>query len=95
MDFYELKNKDLSREFRQFHKTTYGKIVFALGYSIPGLFMLLTIVLFVLSKTLLIGTVLLPFVLIGLILTLISFILGTRYFYHEFREYYFKRGENK
>ena len=95
MDFYELKNKDLAREFREFHKSTYGRIVFALGYANPGLLLVLTIVLFIVSKTLLMGTYILPFVLLGLVLTYVSFILGTRYFYHEFKEYYTKRGDKK
>ena len=54
MDFYELKNKDLAREFREFHKSTYGKIVFALGYAIPGLLLVLTIIF-------LIGTSFIPY----------------------------------
>lgn len=95
MDFYELKNKDLAREFREFHKSTYGRIVFALGYAIPGLLLVLTIVLFIVSKTLIMGTYILPFVLLGLVLTYVSFILGTRYFYREFKEYYTKRGDKK
>lgn len=35
MTIYDLKNKDLKKYFREFAKTTYGKVVFCLAYIVP------------------------------------------------------------
>lgn len=91
MTVYDLNNKELRKEFRKFGKTTFGKVVFCLAYAIPLLSLIVAIEMFVLSKLCICCAVCLwykPICVIALIFTFVTFILGSRYFYKEFREFF-------
>lgn len=82
---YQLTEKEMKKELRYFFHTCYGKTVFLLAYSIPFFFFLLAFVfLFFLELS---STEVLIFILSFLFLCFLSFILGSIYFYKEFRIY--------
>lgn len=79
---YKLNNKELKKEMIDFHKTTYGKCIFLICYS----------VFFVLFIGLIFSLILVPFYPKGVILLfflplscLISFVIGSYAFYKELR----------
>lgn len=88
---YKLNNKELSKEIKEFGKTTYGLITFILSYSI-----FFITILFYLSFEI---TILLnykeyfnfkaqlPVYIIGFIVLLTSFILGSINFYNKLEKY--------
>lgn len=89
MTVYDLKNKDLKKEFRKFGKTTLGKVVFCLAYSIPLIAFIASAEMFAFSQLFpnykwFYG----PALIIALSVTFVSFILGSRYFYKEFRVFF-------
>lgn len=88
MKIYDLKNRDFKKYFREFRKSAYGKIVFCLSYAIPLIMFLAAVETAVISQ-IRCGSMsaFSSRILIFLLLLLISFILGTRYFYKEFKEF--------
>lgn len=91
MTVYDLSNKELKKEFRKFGKTTFGKVIFCLSYAMPFLSIVVAIETFVLSKLCINCTVVFwykPVCIIALILSFVTFILGSRYFYKEFRKFF-------
>lgn len=85
MTIYDLKNKDLKKYFREFAKTTYGKVVFCLAYIVPLIFLIVCIETAVIcylncGSLFCCGTILIKYMLT----LLISFVLGSAYFYREF-----------
>ena len=88
MTIYDLKNKDLKKYFREFAKTTYGKVVFCLAYSV---FFIMTIIC---SETAILNKIYCgSFFGCGsnlaehLIFLLVSFVVGSAYFYREFDKF--------
>lgn len=89
MTVYDLNNKMLKKEFRKFGHTTFGKVVFCLAYSIPLLSLIVSVEMYVFSRLYPnYAWCYKPALIIALSITLISFILGSRYFYKEFRIYF-------
>lgn len=91
MNIYKLNNKELKKEMKKFSRTTFGKIIFCLSYAVPLLLLILTIVLYIVILTTIRcyyhTFVLVPLFATFAILTLISFILGSIYYYKELRIY--------
>ena len=88
MTIYDLKNKDLKKYFREFAKTTYGKVVFCLAYIVPFIMTIVCTETALLCK-MYCGSFFgcnsnLP---LYLIITLISFVVGSAYFYREFDKF--------
>ncbi len=89
MTVYELSNKELKKEFRKFGKTTYGKVVFCLSYAIPLISLIVSAETFAFMKLYSdFAWCYRPAFIIALVMTFISFILGSRYFYKEFRLFF-------
>lgn len=89
MTVYDLNNKELKKEFRKFGKTTFGKVVFCLAYSIPLVSLIVAIEMYVFSKLYLqYSWCYKPAMIIALCVCFVSFILGSRYFYKEFRNFF-------
>lgn len=89
MTVYDLNNKELRKEFRKFGATTFGKVVFCLAYSIPFLSLIVSVEIFILSKLYCnYAWCYKPTFVIALVVTFVSFILGSRYFYKEFRKFF-------
>lgn len=88
MTIYDLKNKDLKKYFREFAKTTYGKVVFCLAYSVFFIMAIISAETAIICK-IYCGTFFgcnsnLPTYLIML---LVSFVVGSAYFYCEFNKF--------
>lgn len=89
MTAYDLNNKELKKEFRKFGKTTYGKVVFCLAYSIPLVSLIVAIEMYVFSKIYCTyAWCCKPTFIIALVICFVSFILGSRYFYKEFCKFF-------
>lgn len=89
MTVYDLNNKELKKEFRKFGATTFGKVVFCLAYAIPFLSLIVSVEMFVLSKIHCnYDWCYKPAFVIALVVTFVSFIHGSRYFYKEFRKFF-------
>lgn len=89
MTVYDLNNKELKKEFRKFGATTFGKVVFCLAYAIPFLSLIVSVEMFFLSKLYCsYAWCCKPTLIIALVVTFVSFILGSRYFYKEFRKFF-------
>lgn len=88
MTVYDLNNKELKKEFRKFGHTTFGKVVFCLAYMIPFISMIVSIELFVLSKVTCCFWCYKSALVVALICMFVSFVLGSRYFYKEFRKFF-------
>jgi len=90
MTIYKMNYKKLRKEMTKFSKTIYGKITFILSYSVP---IILTALLVVMTISLeYINNLYLTVFTFGIVylllfLILITFILGTIYFYHELKEF--------
>lgn len=88
MTIYDLKNKDLKKYFREFAKATYGKVVFCLAYTVPFIMAIISAETAILSK-IYCGSVfgcnsnLVEY----LIILLVSFVVGSAYFYREFDKF--------
>lgn len=87
MNIYQLSQKELKKEMKKFYKTAYGKIVFCLAYSVPIISFLLMIALMIPLFFCSCGIWGLwcygPIFMALLFMTLISFILGSIYYYHK------------
>lgn len=88
MTIYDLKNKDLKKYFREFAKTTYGKVVFCLAYSVFLIMLIMSAETAIVCKITCgsffgCGSNLALY----LIITLISFVVGSAYFYREFDKF--------
>ncbi len=94
MGIYELNDKKLKEEIRKFNKTNYGKITFLLSYSLPIIFIIISIILIIMlyccnsydcgywwSWSII------SLLCLNVILILVSFILGSVHYYHELKEY--------
>lgn len=89
MTVYDLNNKELKKEFRKFGKTTFGKVVFCLAYSIPLVSLIVAIEMYVFSKIYCTyAWCCKPTFIIALVICFVSFILGSRYFYNEYRKFF-------
>ncbi len=88
MTVYDLKNKDLKKEFRKFGHTTFGKVVFCLAYIIPFISMIVSIELFAICKVYNCFWCYRPALILSLVAMFVSFVLGSRYFYKEFRKFF-------
>lgn len=89
MTVYDLKNKELRQEFRKFGHTTFGKVVFCLAYIIPFISMIVSIEMYALAKLYSeYAWCYNVLFVIALICTFVSFVLGSRYFYKEFRKFF-------
>lgn len=88
MTVYDLSNKELKQEFRKFGHTTFGKVVFCLSYIIPFISMIVSIELFVIANLYNCFGYCKPVLVIALVSMFVSFVLGSRYFYKEFRKYF-------
>ena len=89
MTVYDLNNKELKKEFRKFGKTTFGKVVFCLAYSIPLVSLIVAIEMYVFSKIYCTyAWCCKPTFIIALVICFVSFLLGSRYFYKEFRNFF-------
>lgn len=87
MDFYNYKVEDIRKEIIEFGKGAYGKTIFILAYSIPLILTIITVLieLFGTPKNIICGYAeYLPFWILSI---LISFILGSIYYYIELRKY--------
>lgn len=85
---YKMTQKDLKKEMKEFNKTAYGKIVLTLSYAIPCISILFSILSFVMSYcywwyAFLFG-IAFP---VGMIITIVTFVIGTVYYYKELKEY--------
>lgn len=85
MNIYELDNSKLRKVLLKFIKTNYGKIVFLLAYSLPTVSFLGLFVILMMNKIL--GIYSLVFGIIDILLTLVTFVLGSRYYYHEVKNF--------
>lgn len=88
MTIYDLKNKELKKYFREFAKTTYGKVVFCLAYIVPLIFTIVCIETAALcyiscGSIFCVGSSLIKYLLANLI----SFVIGSAYFYREFDKF--------
>ena len=89
MTVYDLNNKELKKEFRKFGATKFCKVVFCLAYAIPFLSFIVSVEMFVLSKLYPnYNWCYKPTFIIALVVTFVWFILGSRYFYKEFRKFF-------
>lgn len=89
MTVYDLNTKELKKEFRKFGKTTFGKVVFCLAYAIPLLSLIVSVEMYVFSKLYCeYAWCYKSALIIALSITFVSFILGSRYFYKEFRKFF-------
>lgn len=88
MTIYDLNNKDLKKYFRKFAKCTYGKVVFCLAYSVFLIMAVISIETAILNK-IYFGNIFAcnSNLNLFLIFTLVSFIVGSAYFYREFDKY--------
>lgn len=92
MNIYEMNNKNIKKSIGKFNKTTYGKTVFLLAYSIPLIFFLMLLFLFI---SLYLCTCVGFFVKSAIMflfpifvnLVLLSFVLGSIYYYHELKAF--------
>ena len=74
---YKIKSdKEMAKVLRKFLKSQYGKTVFVLAYAIPFFLFLITL------RFIFKGY---PFISGFALLTLVSFIVGSAYFYKEIR----------
>ncbi len=88
MKLYKLNNKELNKEKRQFNKTSYGKTINILTHILPILFFIICI-----SNA--ITSIICPCIAIiqfisfsiNLLLSLITFIIGSIIYYKELKEY--------
>ena len=89
MTIYDLKNKDLKKYFREFAKTTYGKVVFCLAYSVFLIMAIISIETAILCK-MYCGSFFgcNSNLALYLIFTLVSFVVGSAYFYREFDKFF-------
>lgn len=87
MNIYKLDYKKIRVLMTKFMKTIYGKITFILAYSIPIILssILLVVVLSLHQFYNIVFITLLIYILLFLIL--VSFVLGTIYYYHELKEF--------
>ena len=89
MNIYNLNYKKLRKQMTLFMKTAYGKIVFILAYTIPIVFTLLFLLVtgdlryYYFDTLMMYSLVSLMYILLAIVL--ISFILGTMYFYKELK----------
>jgi len=84
---YDMNDKDLRVAFGEFGKTNYGRIVSILSFIIPFVMFIISVVAFVLQ---LMGRIPLELIFtapVMFIITLITFILGNRYFYKELKAF--------
>lgn len=89
MTVYDLNNKELKKEFRKFGKTTFGKVVFCLAYAIPLVSLIISVEVFIFSRLYReYAWCYKPAFIIALVICFVSFILGSRYFYKEFRTFF-------
>lgn len=88
MTIYDLKNKNLKKYFREFAKTTYGKIVFCLAYIVPFIMAIVCTETAILSKmycnSFFAGN---GNLIKYLMYLLVSFVVGSAYFYREFDKF--------
>lgn len=85
MNIYECTNEDIRTYLKEFSKTTYGKIVFILSYTIFFVSVLLFfqyLLLMVRCSDMIMFYFVFP-ILVLFILT--TFVLGSRYYYKELR----------
>ena len=88
MTIYDLNYEKMTEVIKKFMKTLYGKTVFLLAYSLFIIsFIGLFVILYMMSKCLCYMYFVFPMFLFDLVLTLISFILGSKYFYKELKEF--------
>ncbi len=91
MDIYSLSNKEIRKCMREFNKTVYGKTIFVISYS-TFLISLIVLIVFAIASSCSYNHYLLiilqfPYLMVGMFLTLISFVIGSAYYYHELKEY--------
>ncbi|MCQ2515332.1 MAG: hypothetical protein MJ094_00530 [Saccharofermentans sp.] len=84
---YEMNDKDLRIAFGEFGKTNYGKIVSILSFMIPFVMFIISIISFVFLFMDMIPLALVYLPLLFLMITLICFICGNRFFYKELKAF--------
>lgn len=90
MNIYQCSQKKMKKFIKAFRKTEYGRTVFCLAYSVPiiGLMLLLitmfSLIIWKWCWYFFFLSILIPFLLF---LVLISFVIGSAYYYRELREY--------
>ena len=88
MNIYELDNKGLRKVIREFGKTTYGKVVFILSYMIPFIMLIAAAEFLIIPRFSEVDAqVYKMLVIVSLVLSFISFVLGSRFYYRELRKY--------
>ena len=88
MTIYDLNYEKMTEAIKKFTKTLYGKTVFLLAYSTFTIsFIGLFIILYMMSKNICSMYFIFPIFLIDLGITLISFIMGSKYFYKELKDF--------
>lgn len=97
MTIYDLSMNDMRKEIKNFYKTNYGKTVFLLAYALPIVLILITVALLLATFTMCYCSLNLLSAFIGYVLPiscfliLITFVLGSRYYYRELRIYVNKK----
>jgi uncharacterized membrane protein (DUF485 family) len=97
---YKLNNKQIKEEIKEFLKITYGKIVCLLSYCVPTI-VLIFFLSFEISMMLRYQKNLLsimyfcaPTMILAFILFLISFVLGSMYFYSKLEKFIDSKKDN-
>ncbi len=88
MNIYELDNKGLRKVIREFGKTAYGKVVFILSYMIFFIALIAAAEFCVIPRFSEVDAQLYKlFVIVSIVLSFISFVLGSRFYYRELRKF--------
>ncbi len=90
MNIYQCSQKKIKKQIQAFQKTSYGKTVFCLAYAVPIVSVLLFIIVMISMMIwnwcwyFFFVSLMIPFFLF---FTLISFVVGSAYYYKELREF--------
>lgn len=87
MDFYNYKVKDIRKEIADFNKGAYGKTVFIIAYAIPLILAIATVLIELFGTPNNIICCYANYLSFWILSILISFIIGSAYYYVELRKY--------
>ncbi len=87
MDFYNYKVKDIRKEIEEFGKGAYGKTVFVIAYSTPLILTIITVLIELFGTPNNIICDYADYLSFWILSILISFIIGSGYYYTELRKF--------
>lgn len=87
MDFYKYKVKDIKKEIIEFNKGAYGKTIFLIAYAIPLILAIITVLIEIYGTPGNIICCYADYLAFWILSILISFIIGSGYYYVELRKF--------